>query len=225
MLLPCGPRLGPLKGVVAPRFLFSRSGPPNLHELQHLAKVHHCTVSNVNPGSPCYVAPCSLMLRIDDPPRIMPVTCHAHAKALWIVRVCPNDRPASLPTYATSEGLTILHYDDYHGPQIIRVHYPGLPSHPEHHIAKKQMSGFGGVVSFEVAGDLMCTGKFVDALKIPYIAPSFGGPESFVDQPAIMDSPPERAQYGIKDNLIRFSFGTEDVEDLKSDILQALDAI
>ncbi|XP_058086146.1 cystathionine gamma-synthase 1, chloroplastic [Magnolia sinica] len=114
-------------------------------------------------------------------------------------------------------------------PKIVRVHYPGLPSHPEHNIAKKQMIGFGGVVSFEVAGDLMTTGKFVDALKIPYIAPSFGGCESFVDQPTIMSywdlSPSERAKFGIKDNLVRFSFGIEDFEDLKSDILQALDSI
>jgi len=114
-------------------------------------------------------------------------------------------------------------------PKIIRVHYPGLPSHPEHHIAKRQMSGFGGVVSFEVAGDLMATRKFIDALKIPYIAPSFGGCESFVDPPAIMSywdlSPGERAKFGIKDNLIRFSFGVEDFEDVKSDILRALEAV
>ncbi|RWW31309.1 hypothetical protein GW17_00004078 [Ensete ventricosum] len=142
-------------------------------------------------------------------------------------------------------------------PKIIRVYYPGLPSHPEHHIAKRQMTGFGGVVSFEVrtvfvsiarsykylthlnimvtwvmqiAGDLNMTKKFVDSLKIPYIAPSFGGCESIVDQPAIMSywdlSRPERtAKYGIKDNLVRFSFGVEGFEDLKADILKALEKI
>ncbi|ERN19542.1 cystathionine gamma-synthase 1, chloroplastic [Amborella trichopoda] len=114
-------------------------------------------------------------------------------------------------------------------PKITRVYYPGLPSHPEHHIASRQMTGFGGVVSFEVAGDLNTTAKFVDALKIPYIAPSFGGCESIIDQPAIMSywdlSPVERAQYGIKDNLVRFSLGIEDFEDLRMDVLQALDSI
>ncbi|XP_038983140.1 cystathionine gamma-synthase 1, chloroplastic-like [Phoenix dactylifera] len=114
-------------------------------------------------------------------------------------------------------------------PKITRVYYPGLPSHPEHHIAKQQMTGFGGVVSFEVAGDLQTTMKFVDSLKIPYIAPSFGGCESIIDQPAIMSywdlSSSERATYGIKDNLIRFSFGVEDFEDLKADIVQALESI
>ncbi|CAA3009127.1 cystathionine gamma-synthase 1, chloroplastic-like [Olea europaea subsp. europaea] len=114
-------------------------------------------------------------------------------------------------------------------PKIRHVYYPGLTSHPEHHIAKKQMTGFGGVVSFEVDGDLLRTAKFVDALKIPYIAPSFGGCESIVDQPAIMSywdlSQSDRAKYGIMDSLVRFSFGVEDFEDLKADILQALEII
>ncbi|MBA0726190.1 hypothetical protein Golax_002034, partial [Gossypium laxum] len=114
-------------------------------------------------------------------------------------------------------------------PRVKRVYYPGLPSHPEHEIAKRQMTGFGGVVSFEVDGHLMTTIKFVDALKIPYIAPSFGGCESIVDQPAIMSywdlSQAERSKYGILDNLIRFSFGVEDFKDLKADILQALETI
>ncbi|KAI3462920.1 hypothetical protein Pfo_019583 [Paulownia fortunei] len=114
-------------------------------------------------------------------------------------------------------------------PKVRRVYYPGLASHPEHDLAKRQMNGFGGVVSFEVDGDLLTTAKFVDALRIPYIAPSFGGCESIVDQPAIMSywdlSQSNRAKYGIMDNLVRFSFGVEDFEDLKADILQALETI
>nr|BAR72290.1 Cystathionine gamma synthase [Nicotiana benthamiana] len=114
-------------------------------------------------------------------------------------------------------------------PKVRCVYYPGLPSHPEHQLAKIQMAGFGGVVSFEVDGDLLTTAKFIDALKIPYIAPSFGGCESIVDQPAIMSywdlSQSDRAKYGILDNLVRFSFGVEDFDDLKADILQALEAI
>ncbi|VFQ96938.1 unnamed protein product [Cuscuta campestris] len=114
-------------------------------------------------------------------------------------------------------------------PKVRRVHYPGLPSHPDHHIVKRQMSGFGGVVSFEIDGDLKRTAKFVDALKIAYNAPSFGGVESIVDQPAIMTywdlTPSERAKLGIMDNLVRFSFGVEGFEDLKADVLQALETI
>ncbi|CAL1392176.1 unnamed protein product [Linum trigynum] len=127
-----------------------------------------------------------------------------------------------------STGLRMAELLEAH-PKISHVYYPGLKSHPEHDIAKKQMSGFGGVVSFEVDGDLETTIKFVDALRIPYIAPSFGGCESIVDQPAIMsywDLPrAEREKYGIRDNLVRFSFGVEDFNDLKDDVLQALAAI
>ncbi|XP_059450264.1 cystathionine gamma-synthase 1, chloroplastic [Corylus avellana] len=127
-----------------------------------------------------------------------------------------------------STGLRMAKVLEAH-PKVKRVYYPGLPSHPEYELAKRQMTGFGGVVSFEVDGDLDTTIKFIDALRIPYIAPSFGGCESIVDQPAIMsywDLPqPERLKYGIRDNLVRFSFGVEDFEDLKADVLQALEYI
>ncbi|KAH7431909.1 hypothetical protein KP509_08G072600 [Ceratopteris richardii] len=91
------------------------------------------------------------------------------------------------------------------------------------------MHGFGGVVSFEVAGDLEATSRFIDSLKIPYIAPSLGGCESLVEQPTIISywdqSAAERAMLGIKDNLVRFSCGIEAYEDIFSDIQQALKAV
>eukprot|EP00252_Welwitschia_mirabilis_P017846 TRINITY_DN3972_c0_g1_i1.p1 TRINITY_DN3972_c0_g1~~TRINITY_DN3972_c0_g1_i1.p1 ORF type:complete len:496 (-),score=22.61 TRINITY_DN3972_c0_g1_i1:425-1912(-) len=71
-------------------------------------------------------------------------------------------------------------------PKVSCVHYPGLESHPEHNIAKRQMSGFGGVVSFEISGDLQATSQFIDSLRIPYIGPSLGGCESLVEQPTII---------------------------------------
>ncbi|KAF3336620.1 hypothetical protein FCM35_KLT19206 [Carex littledalei] len=121
--------------------------------------------------------------------------------------------------------LKMTHLLEKH-PMVRRVYYPGLPSHPQHDIAKSQMSGFGGVVSFELAGDLYATMKFVDSLKLPYIATSLGGCESLVQQPAVMSfwdySAAERAKIGIKDNLVRFAFGIEKFEDLAADILQAL---
>ncbi|GMN42207.1 hypothetical protein TIFTF001_011416 [Ficus carica] len=127
-----------------------------------------------------------------------------------------------------STGLRMAKVLEAH-PKVAHVYYPGLPSHPEHELAKRQMTGFGGVVSFEIDGDLDTTIKFVDSLKIPYIAPSFGGCESIVDQPAIMSywdlSQADRLKYGIKDTLVRFSIGVEDFEDLKADVLQALDTI
>lgn len=114
-------------------------------------------------------------------------------------------------------------------PKIDRVHYPGLPSHQDHAVAKAQMKAFGGVVSFEVVGDLWRTAQFVDACRLPYIAPSLGGVESLIEQPTVISywdqGPEKRASYGIRDNLVRFSCGIESVEDIWADIEQALEQI
>ncbi len=107
-------------------------------------------------------------------------------------------------------------------PKIERVYYPGLSSHPDHEIARDQMTGFGGVVSFEVAGDIKATSDFIDRLRIPYIAPSLGGTESLIEQPAYFSyydlSSEERLAIGIKDNLVRFALGIEDAEDIIADL-------
>ena len=112
-------------------------------------------------------------------------------------------------------------------PRVERVHYAGLPSHPEHDVAKRQMRGFGGVVSFEVRGDLAAASRVVDSCRIPYIAVSLGGVESLIEQPAIMSfyelTTEERLAVGIKDNLVRYSVGIEDAADLIADLAQALD--
>ena len=114
-------------------------------------------------------------------------------------------------------------------PKIDRVHYPGLPSHPDHEVAKKYLKGFGGVVSFEVKGDLWATAKFIDSCELPYIAPSLGGVESLIEQPTVVSywdqGPEKRAEIGIKDNLVRFSTGIEDYADIEADISQALDRV
>ena len=112
-------------------------------------------------------------------------------------------------------------------PRVRRVHYAGLASHPEHDVARKQMRGFGGVVSFEIDGDLDAATRVVDACRIPRIAPSLGGVESLIEQPALMSfyelTTEERLQVGIKDNLIRYSVGIEDGADLIADLSRALD--
>uniref|UniRef100_A0A0E0PVN5 Cystathionine gamma-synthase n=1 Tax=Oryza rufipogon TaxID=4529 RepID=A0A0E0PVN5_ORYRU len=111
-------------------------------------------------------------------------------------------------------------------PKVERVNYPWLESSPWHGVARKQMTGAGGVISFEVASDMRGAMRFVDALELPFIATSLGGCESLVQQPAIMGkSEAEKTENGIKDNLVRFSFGIEKFEDLKDDILQALEKI
>ena len=121
--------------------------------------------------------------------------------------------------------LKVAEYLEGH-PKIERVHYPGLESHPDHAIANAQMSGFGGVVSFEVAGDLQSTGAFIDRLRIPFIAPSLGGTESLIEQPAYVSyydlSSEERQAIGIRDNLVRFALGIEDAEDIIADLEQSL---
>jgi cystathionine gamma-synthase len=113
--------------------------------------------------------------------------------------------------------------------KIAAVHYAGLPSHPEHIIARRQMRGFGGVVSFEFKGDLDATSRVVDGCHIPQIAPSLGGVESLIEQPALMSfyelSTEERLMVGIKDNLIRYSVGIEDTADLIADLAAALESV
>jgi len=114
-------------------------------------------------------------------------------------------------------------------PRVVAVHYAGLPTHPHHEVARRQMHGFGGVVSFEVAGDLEATSRVVDACRIPQIAPSLGGVESLIEQPALMSfyelTTEERLMVGIKDNLIRYSVGIEDTDDLIADLAAALEQI
>ena len=111
-------------------------------------------------------------------------------------------------------------------PRITAVYYAGLASHPQHDVARRQMRGFGGVVSFEIAGDLDATSRVVDACRIPQIAPSLGGVESLIEQPALMSfyelTTEERLLVGIKDNLIRYSVGIEDSDDLIADLKAAL---
>ena len=123
--------------------------------------------------------------------------------------------------------LAIARWLEAH-PRIRRVWYPGLPSHPDHDVAKRTLAGFGGVVTFELDGDLDATTRFIDACRIPYIAPSLGGVESLIEMPAIMSfwdrTPEERAALGMTDSLVRFSVGIEDTEDLLADLDRALRA-
>ena len=109
------------------------------------------------------------------------------------------------------------------------VYYPGHESHPDHAVAKQQMSGYGGVVSFDIDGDLERTRAFIHALKIPYLAPSLGGVETLVSHPATVSysdlSWEARQEIGITDQLVRYAVGIEDVDDLIADITSAIDAV
>ncbi|PHH39330.1 cystathionine gamma-synthase [Pseudomonas putida] len=114
-------------------------------------------------------------------------------------------------------------------PQVKRVYYPGLPSHPQHELAKRQMHGFGGMISVDLNSDLEGARRFLENVKIFALAESLGGVESLIEHPAIMTHatiPAEtRAKLGIGDGLVRLSVGVEDLEDLRADMAYALTKI
>lgn len=121
--------------------------------------------------------------------------------------------------------LRVAEYLNEH-PQVERVIYPGLPSHPQHELAKRQMDGFGGMVTVLIKGGLNESRRFLERCRIFALAESLGGVESLIEHPAIMTHasvPPEqRKQLGIADNLVRLSVGVEDIDDLLEDLRHAL---
>ena len=125
-------------------------------------------------------------------------------------------------------GLAVARHLEKH-PKVRQVWYPGLESHPDHAIAKEQMHGFGGVVTFEIESDMQGAFRFIDATRIPYQAPSLGGVESLIELPVTMsfwDMPPEqRKSIGISDTLCRLACGIEDTDDLIADLDQALEHV
>lgn len=111
-------------------------------------------------------------------------------------------------------------------PRIARVIYPGLPSHPQHALAKRQMNAFGGMISVVIKGDLHDTTHFLSRCELFTLAESLGGVESLIEHPALMThaSIPRaiRQNLGIDDGLVRLSVGIEHIDDLKADLLSAL---
>ena len=113
-------------------------------------------------------------------------------------------------------------------PRVRRVWYPGLASHPSHAVATRTMSGFGGVVSFELEASLEATGRFIDACRLPRIAPSLGGVDSLIEQPARMSyfelDADQRQNLGVPDSLVRYAVGIEGEHDIIADTLRGLDS-
>lgn len=111
-------------------------------------------------------------------------------------------------------------------PKVAKVHYPGLPSHPDHELAKRQMRGFGGMVSFEVKGTAEDACTFAESCDVFLLAESLGGVESLIGYPPLMShatmTEEQRLEKGIPPTLIRLSVGIEDVEDLIEDLAKAL---
>jgi cystathionine gamma-lyase len=114
-------------------------------------------------------------------------------------------------------------------PKVKKVFYPGLESHPQHTLAKAQMDGFGGIISIDLDTDLAGARRFLERCEVFALAESLGGVESLIEHPALMTHasipPAQRTALGIGDGLIRLSVGIEDIEDLRQDLRNALDAI
>lgn len=124
-----------------------------------------------------------------------------------------------------ASALKLAQFLDKH-PAVSKTFYPGLPSHPQHQLAKKLLTGFGGVVSFWVDAPLSQVNRFLDALELCFVGPSLGGVETLVYHPATTSfydiTRKERIELGILDELVRISVGAEDPDDLIADIDQAL---
>ena len=144
----------------------------------------------------------------------------------WLVLRGTKTLPIRMRQHSAN-GLALAEYLAGH-PKVTRLYYPGLPSHPQHALAKRQMHGFGGMLAFDV-GSLEAARTVLDSVRLLALAESLGGVESLISHPASMTHasvPPEwRAALGITDGLVRISAGIEDIEDLKEDLSQALDRI
>ena len=144
-------------------------------------------------------------------PRRVPLTGRADDKGVWVIS--QHGRRAGWAHNIAAH------------PKVRKVYYPGLPSHPQHELATRQMRGFGGMIAFDL-GSLEAARRLLNGVRLMALAESLGGVETLVSHPATMTHasvPGERrAALGITDGLVRISAGVEDLEDLKEDIAQAL---
>ena len=144
----------------------------------------------------------------------------------WLVLRGTKTLPLRMEQH-NANGLALAHFLCAH-PKVKHVYYPGLPSHPQYELAKRQMRGFGGMLAFEL-GSLEAARRLLNAVQLHALAESLGGVETLISHPATMTHasvPVERRrEIGITDGLVRISAGIEDIEDLKDDLGQALDAV
>jgi cystathionine beta-lyase/cystathionine gamma-synthase len=144
----------------------------------------------------------------------------------WLVLRGTKTLPVRMERH-NANAMALAEYLAAH-PAVSAVYYPGLASHPQHELAKRQMRGFGGLISFQL-GSFEHARTFLEGVRLMSLAESLGGVETLVSHPATMThaSVPhdQRQQLGITDDLVRVSVGIEDVEDLKDDLSQALDRL
>lgn len=144
----------------------------------------------------------------------------------WLVLRGTKTLPLRMAQH-NQNGLALAHFLERH-PKVQRVYYPGLPSHPQHELAKRQMRGFGGMLSFEL-GSLEAARRLLNGVRLLSLAESLGGVETLISHPASMThaSVPadRRAAMGLTDGLVRISAGVEDIDDLTADLGRALDLV
>jgi len=144
----------------------------------------------------------------------------------WLVLRGTKTLPLRMAQH-NQNGLALAHFLEGH-PKVQRVYYPGLPSHPQHELAKRQMRGFGGMLSFEL-GSLEAARRLLNGVRLLSLAESLGGVETLISHPASMThaSVPadRRAAMGLTDGLVRISAGVEDIDDLTADLGRALDLV
>lgn len=142
----------------------------------------------------------------------------------WLTLLGVKTLPLRMDKHSTN-GMAVAEYLENHS-QVSRVNYPGLPSHPQHHIAKVQMSAYSGMMSFELKGGLKAGVTLMNSVELCSLAESLGAVETMVTHPASMThaSVPreDRLARGLTDGLVRLSVGIEDAEDILADLEQAL---
>jgi len=188
----------------------------SLHSATKYLNGHSDVIAGAIAGSRATLAPISVLLDelggTLDPHACFLLHRGMKTLALRMARHCEN-------------GLALARALEEH-PAVARVHYPGLESHPDHAIAAREFSGFGGVLSFELRGGTEAARRALDRLELPAVGPSLGGVESLVTRPATTShaglTPAERARLGISDGLIRVSVGIEAAEDLIADFRRAI---
>jgi cystathionine beta-lyase/cystathionine gamma-synthase len=144
----------------------------------------------------------------------------------WLVLRGTKTLPLRMQQH-NANGLALAEFLSLH-PKVRKVYYPGLPTHPQHELAKRQMRGFGGMLAFDL-GSLEAARTLLNHVRLHALAESLGGVETLISHPATMTHasvPPERrAALGITDGMVRISAGIEDIDDLKEDLSQALDQV
>jgi cystathionine beta-lyase/cystathionine gamma-synthase len=144
----------------------------------------------------------------------------------WLVLRGTKTLPLRMQRHNES-GMALANFLAAH-PKVRRVYYPGLPTHPQHELARRQMRGFGGMIAFEL-GSLESARRLLNGVRLCSLAESLGGVETLISHPATMTHasvPGERrTALGITDGLVRISAGLEDLEDLQDDLTQALDGV